>query len=911
MTDSVSAAWQQEITAIPEVLQDLVSTLLLRLPYHTWPDQAELRHAVVTILAASDYVAQCWQRHPNWVIKWWQNPALQQPALLPIAISIDTTANQPDAMRLLRRQRHEYLSAIAWRDIMGWADSRLILAEQSYLADQLISAAYHWVKEQLMLEYQVSTCPDLIILSLGKLGGCELNFSSDVDLIFAYPDSSFTAELIDAQQFYIRLGQQLIALLGQRTVDGFVYRVDMRLRPFGQSGSLVMSVSALLRYYQEHGRDWERYAMTKARAITGESAALLKGLQAFCYRSYVDFNMRVSIRNMHDMISQETERKRLQNDIKLGPGGIREIEFIAHSHQLIYAGERVALKRRALLDVLAILGKYYLLTEQQVSVLHEVYLFWRRLENRMQILSDQQLHRLPNSPVMQARVVYAMQMPSLVVLQQEITQARVQVRTLFDQTTAFSEVVSADRPNIQANEWYPLLSYVQQKVAENKCQPEVLAQIDRISIFLSEQRSLFTNYSALVKKVSNWLPRLLNRPTYLTLLTEHLDQLVELGRIMVDSPWLYQQLFHQVHLLSVMMQPSQQTLWTCERITAELESHRKYRKHDEEALLEAMRHEKSRQQVRIAIADLYQHLPIMRVSDYLTELAEVMLNEAEHMAWHYMVARYGLPQQLQDYHDHGFGIIAYGKLGGIELGYDSDLDLVLLYHQTTGKAQGERPLNHGHFYARMAQRLVHILQTHTYSGPLYKIDLQLRPSGSAGLLVSSIAAYEHYQSQEAWIWEHQALLRARMVVGHPRMCKQFERIRHQVLCQRRESTLLSQSIRQMRERMRQHHYRAGQFDLKHMPGGLIDLEFLVQYWLLLTAYDVPQVVHYSDHIRQLESLAQTHVLHEQVVSQLIDIYRWYRQGLHYQTLIGKQPEEAHYQEAIQFVLSQWHAVFSD
>jgi glutamate-ammonia-ligase adenylyltransferase len=909
MTDNLPCHWQQTIGALPDLLQDLVSKLLQRLPYCDWPDDANLRQAVVTMLAASDYVAHCWQRYPQWVMQWWQNPALQQSALLPMTIALDTTATQPVMMQALRRQRHEYLCAIAWRDIMGWADIRLVLAEQSHLADQLINAAYHWVKQRLMLEYQVSACADLIILTLGKLGGHELNFSSDVDLIFAYPDSGFTAELIDAQQFYTRLGQQLIGVLDQPTADGFVYRVDMRLRPFGQSGPLVMKVSALLRYYQEHGRDWERYAMIKARAITGDSKALLQQLQAFCYRPYVDFNMRLAIRTMHDMISRETARKRLHNHIKLGPGGIREIEFIVQSYQLIYAGERAALKRTPLLDVLAILGKYHLLSEQQVGVLHETYLFWRRLENRVQILLDQQQHQLPGSALMQVRVVHAMHMVSLSALEQVITQARQQVRTLFDETTAFSDAAPVDGSGAQTSEWYDLLAAVQQKVAEKKCQPAIIAQLQRISTFLSEHQQAFTDYPTLVNRMSHWLPCLFNRSTYLTLLNEHLDQLVPLGRMMLDSPWLYQQLLHQPHLLSVMVQPKQQGLWGRERIAAELTSHQQHREHDEEALLEAMRHEKARQQVRIAIADLYQHLPIMRVSDYLTELAEVMLNQAEHMAWHHMVGRYGLPDQLQDHHDHGFGVIAYGKLGGIELSYDSDLDLVLLYQQAEGKTQGEKSLSHGQFYARMAQRLVHILQTRTYSGPLYKVDLQLRPSGNAGLLVCSVAAYERYQSQAAWTWEHQALLRARMVVGPARMREQFAAIRQHVLCQRRDEAVLNQAVKDMRERMRQHHYRAGEFDLKQMPGGLIDLEFLVQYWLLLSAHDAPQVVYYSDHIRQLQSLAQASVLREEVVSQLIDIYRLYRQSVHTLTVAGKRPLPADYQEALQFVTAQWHTVF--
>ena len=913
MTGGLPNHWQQAVNTLPNTLQDLVCKLLQRFSLEYWPQESEFCQAVVSLLAASDYVAQCWQRYPDWVVQWWEHPALQQSAMLPVDVVIDAQANQLSAMQSLRQQRHHYLCAIAWRDIMQWADIRMILVEQSQLADQLIRAAYYWAKQHLMAEHQVQTCEDMIILALGKLGGRELNFSSDVDLIFTYPSSGFVAEHIDAEQFYTRLAQLLIALLDQPTADGFVYRVDMRLRPFGHSGPLVMSVPALLRYYQEHGRDWERYAMVKARAIVGESPALMEGLQAFCYRPYVDFNMRVAIRKMHDLISQETKRKRLSDHIKLGAGGIREIEFIGQSYQLIYAGERHALKRAELLDVLAILGKYHLLNEQQIGVLYDAYLFWRRLENRVQILLDQQQHQLPGSPIMQARVVHAMQYDALHALQQVMDETRQQVRALFDETTAFNESTTPNeiQPCAHTNEWQALLTSVQQKVSEQKCQPQVLEQVQCITRFLSERQQSFANYSELVSLISHWLPRLYHRPTYLTLLTEHLDQLVVLGQMILDSPWLYKQLSHQPHLLSVMVQPNQQNLWARERLVSELASHEQHRGHDEEALLEAMRHEKSRQQVRIAIADLYQHLPIMRVSDYLTELAEVMLHQAEHMAWHYMVAHYGLPDQLLDHHDHGFGVIAYGKLGGIELGYESDLDLVLLYQQSEGTTQGEKPLSHTQFYVRMAQRLVHILQTHTYSGPLYEIDLQLRPSGSAGLLVSSMAAYERYQSQNAWTWEHQALLRARMVVGHPLMYEQFNTIRQQVLCQRRDEQALRQSIKDMRERMRQHLYSAGQFDLKHMPGGLIDLEFLVQYWLLLAAHDAPQVIHYSDHIRQLESLAQASVLREEVVLQLIDIYRLYRQGIHYYTVAEVQPCVERYQEALQFVTAQWYEVFSD
>ena len=818
-------------------------------------------------------------------------------------------SSESEVMESLRRFRKRHMVRIAWRDIAGWSDLDETLRDLSALADACIGFACTYMYEALVARYGVPRGVDskqpqqLMILAMGKLGGGELNFSSDIDLILLYPEDGETdgTRAIDNAEFFLRLGQKVVQLLATPTVEGFVYRVDLRLRPFGDSGRVALSFSAFEHYLQEHGRDWERYAYVKARPLTAiEHYAGLydEVLRPFVYRRYLDFSVFESLREMKGMISREVERRELQDNVKLGPGGIREIEFIVQSFQLMRGGSDRRLQSRELRTVLPLLVGHRFLRREAVAELEASYRYLRVVENRLQQWKDEQTHQLPEEEIGRARLALAMGANDWEALRAELATHRQRVAQHFAQTvfgpgsTTPSEqekralLVDMDSPpldQLRDTSYYRRLDETGRRRLH-----ELLGRL----LPLIEQTK---SSAATLTRVLKILERIGGRTVYLALLNENATALRRLVSLCEQSQFLADQIAAQPLLLDELIDERLiEEAPTRAQFAEELALRRQNMQNEEpERQVELLREFQSAALFRVAVADLIGGLPLMKVSDRLTDIAELIVQEALLLARSQIEAKHGVARYTDasgTVHVANMIVVAYGKLGGLELGYSSDLDLVFL-HDSSGEAQrtdGAQPIDNTLFFQRLGQRLVHLLTVHSASGRLYEVDTRLRPAGNRGLLVQSLAAFRDYEFQDAWTWEHQSLLRARAVAGPRELCEQFESARIEVLRKAVKREGLRDEVRQMRERMRENLSKAreGQVDLKQDPGGIADLEFLVQFWMLKWADRYPEIVTFSDNIRQLESLASGAIVPQDRVDFLVATYRAYRQRLHRLSLDG-------------------------
>jgi glutamate-ammonia-ligase adenylyltransferase len=839
-------------------------------------------------------------------------------------------ANETEVMEAMRRFRKRHMVRIAWRDLAGWADLDETLRDLSALADASVGFACSYMYEALVGRYGVprggeSKAPQsLMILAMGKLGGGELNFSSDIDLILLYPEDGETdgARAIDNAEFFLRLGQKIVQLLATPTVDGFVYRVDLRLRPFGDSGRLALSFGAFEHYLQEHGRDWERYAYVKARPLTAieHYAALYEDvLRPFVYRRYLDYSVFESLREMKGMISREVERRELQDNVKLGPGGIREIEFIVQAFQLIRGGSDRRLQSRELRTVLPTLVGQRFLRREAVAELEAAYRYLRVVENRLQQWNDEQTHQLPEDEIGRARLALAMGVSDWNTLHAELAGHRQRVSHHFAQTV-FGPGGAAQAEQEKRAPLVDLDAPMEARVAALKAlgfqdTAAVIEPLDHLRDTSYYRRLDETGRRRLHELLARLLPliaqskapgatlvrvlkiveRIGGRTVYLALLNENAAALRRLVSLCEQSQFLADQIAAQPLLLDELIDERLiEEAPTRAQFAEDLALRRRNMEGEEpERQVELLREFQSAAVFRVAVADLIGGLPLMKVSDRLTDIAELLVQETLVLARAQIEAKHGVPRYVDASGAESVAnmiVIAYGKLGGLELGYASDLDLVFL-HDSTGESQrtdGAQPVDNTLFFQRLGQRLVHLLTVHSASGRLYEVDTRLRPAGNRGLLVQSLAAFRDYEFQDAWTWEHQSLLRARAIAGPRELCEHFEAARIEVLRKAVKRDGLRDEVRRMRERMRENLSKAreGQVDLKQDPGGIADLEFLVQFWMLKWADRYPEIVTFSDNIRQLESLASGAIVPQQRVDFLVATYRAYRQRLHRLSLDG-------------------------
>jgi glutamate-ammonia-ligase adenylyltransferase len=827
----------------------------------------------------------------------------------------------------LRTFRRREMVRIAVRDVAGICDLDDTMADLSALAGAAVDGALALLFDRMCMidgtpEDASGNVQRLVVIGMGKLGAGELNFSSDVDLIFTFPAKGETRggrRSLSNEAFFNRLCRHLIKAIGENTADGFVFRVDTRLRPYGDGGPLVMNFDHMEDYYQFQGREWERYALIKANVVAGDRDAgqgLLRRLRPFIYRRYLDFGVFESLREMKQKITAEVRRKKLHDNIKLGSGGIREIEFFGQMFQLIRGGVLPALQQPAIQTVLEILGKEGFVPQAVCRELTAAYRFFRNTEHRLQEVNDQQTHALPSETLARLQLARSMGFDTWDAYRKVLEDHRNRVRSHFDgllEPEAQAASNGADRreaPDL-ADVWsFAITAEERRRLFEKAGFQEADAAATLLETFKSEPATRSLS-SAGKRRLDRLIPRILKaagesndpetvlsrvlqllksiqqRISYLSLLLEYPNALTHLIRLVGASPWIAAFLSRHPVLLDELLDP--RTLYAppdpgalrtglARQLAAVPDD-------DPEYQIEALCIFRQINTLKVAASDITNVLPLMKVSDHLSWIAETILDKVVAISWDYLVARHGRPTCTLDGQtcERGFAVIGYGKLGGIELGYGSDLDLVFLHAADPGETVGgSRPIDNTHFFARLGQRVVHMLSTHTTAGTLYETDMRLRPNGSSGLLVSHVNGFRRYQMEEAWTWEHQALIRARPIVGDTVLKEAFCAARRQVLCQRREPETLKRSVRDMRERMRESRLsaQADQFDIKEDIGAMVDIEFLVQYLVLQHAASHPELTRWTDNVRLLQALAGTGIVDGVTAYRLRQAYLIFRAVVH-------------------------------
>jgi glutamate-ammonia-ligase adenylyltransferase len=916
--------------------------------FQAWPE-ARLS-AFDRVCAASDFVADQVSRDPLMLLDLAESGELERSfapgeLLGQIANAVIQAASDDELGRNLRRQRTRQQVRIIWRDLTRQADLVETCRDLSDMADGCIDLAYKWLYERHCQQFGTPTGrrtgepQQMVILGMGKLGAVELNLSSDIDLIFAYPEGGETQGVkrpLDNQEFFIRLGQRLIKALDPVTVDGFVFRVDMRLRPYGSSGALVLSFNALEQYYQDQGRDWERYAMIKARVVGGDQekgSELLDMLRPFVYRRYLDFSAIEALRTMKQLIQQEVRRKGMAENIKLGSGGIREVEFIAQAFQLIHGGRDLSLQQRPLLKVLKTLEGQGYLPAAVIDELREGYQFLRYTEHAIQAIADRQTQMLPDDPQDKARIAFMMGFADWASFHEQLMHWRERVGWHFRQVIADPDEEEGQEDHgeeIVGGEWLPLWEESQneesaclqlqeggfadaQKALKNLSNLRNSSQLrsmqrlgrERLDAFIPRllaQAVEHDNPDLVLERVLPLVEAVARRSAYLVLLTENPGALRRLLTLCAASPWIAEQIARFPLLLDELLNEGR--LFSppqAPELAAELrERLTRIPEDDLEQQMEALRHFKLAHRLRVAASEITGSLPLMKVSDYLTWLAEAILEQVLALAWRHTVARHGAPRRPDGtLCDPGFVIVGYGKVGGIELGHGSDLDLVFIHDgDPQAETDGAKPIDGAQFFTRLGQRIIHLITTQTNSGQLYEVDMRLRPSGAAGLLVSSLGAFARYQENEAWTWEHQALVRARVLVGSTDVGRQFEAVRASVLGRERDLQKLRQEVSEMRAKMRDNlgtrttaagkganaFEPTARFDLKQDAGGIVDIEFMVQYAALAWSREHPSLLRYTDNIRILEGLEEVGLMAAADAGLLREAYKAYRSAAHRQAL---------------------------
>ncbi|VAW83669.1 Glutamate-ammonia-ligase adenylyltransferase [hydrothermal vent metagenome] len=921
---------------------------------------AELKNVLYKVWLQSDFVARLCINAPARLHELCSSGDLLL-AYLPgeaqqrIKAELTGTTNISDLKQRLRQWRQREMLRIAWRDLAGWADLKETMFALSELASACMDIALCYLTPWLQKEYgtpygeQSKKPQHLVVLGMGKLGAYELNFSSDIDLIFVFPEEGETQgamHSISNHEYFIKLGRQLIDVIGTRTVDGFVFRVDMRLRPFGNSGSLVMNFDAIALYYQTQGRDWERYALIKARPVAGDIAQgemLLESLSPFVFRRYLDFGALEALREMKGLIAQQVRKKSLVRNIKLGAGGIREIEFVGQVFQLIRGGCEPRLKARGIVDVLQTLRVLNYLPAFVVHELIIAYDFLRRTENRLQAYADRQTHDLPQDEREQLKLAYAMGFTGWSEFYTCLQKTMQTVHHHFEQVFTAPQTEHAnDDENKQnlATLWaigaefdqaHEVLQHngFQQPEEVVRCLTTMRAsssyrhlssrgrvRLDHLIPLTLGAAAQATQPTVAFLRVMMVLEAIGRRSAYYALLLEHPMALSQLVQLCAASPWLTTYVAQHPLLLDELLDPRFLYAPPDRAALAHEMSQlmQRVKENDLESQMDVLRSFTQSNILKVAAADVSDALPLMKVSDHLTAIAEVVLNKVMECAWQHLLQRYGMPtcSDAGVRREARFAIIAYGKMGGYELGYGSDLDLVFLHDgdEVDGVTEGDRSVSHSVFFARLAQRIIHMLRTQTPTGVMYDVDVRLRPSGASGLLVTSMSSFIRYQNKQAWTWEHQALVRARFVAGAPILRQAFERIRQQVLARERDPVKLQTEVREMRERMRQElaSKRSEVFDIKQDRGGIADIEFIVQYLTLRWGHQYPELLQWEDNIRLLASCKAIAVLQPEQADVLSNAYRSYRSEVHKRKLQNEPAEvSSHYYVEERKAVSQiWH-----
>jgi len=892
--------------------------------------------------ACSDFVARNCIRYPE-TLQALLDEGFEVPRSLEdyremVSQAVADAADDDRLMQVLRVLRQREMTRIAWRDLNTLVEVETILHELSDFAEAVVAVTLAHLERQQAEVFGMPHGADgeeqsLLIFAMGKMGGRELNFSSDIDLIFVFAEDGETGgpRRKSHYEFYLAVIRKLVRVLDTVTADGFVFRVDTRLRPFGESGPMAMSFAGIEHYYQSQGRDWERYAMIKAKLISGredDRKYLQSMLTPFVYRRYLDFNMIESIREMKAMINAQMKRKGMINNIKLGHGGIREIEFIGQTLQLIRAGREPALRARGIIRVLKLLAEKSYLQEDEVQQLIDAYWFLRRLENRLQMLRDMQTHVLPDDEISQQRICLAMQMPGWQELLGQLSRHQDHVDRIFQQLITHeheqhavaspfivywehTDASSAMRRHLEAL-GYSDVDAVLESLSQLRHSPQIKQLTEdsgrllaQLLMSLMEQIAGYPRQTDLLERVSRLIRALAGRKVYLSLLNEYPKIQQQMLKLCAASEWFTERLIRHPILLDSLLTSADvfRRQYDVPRLLdLEMEKveplsrqgpHGEVLEADLEQQMDRMRQFKRQMVFTVAVLDVFYDEPVETVSDRLTDLADALLERILALSWEAMLTRYGEPQceVNGELLSPAMSIVAYGKLGGHELGYGSDLDIIFL-HNSSGEKQftsGEKSIDNQTFFARVAQRVIHFLNTRTYSGELYEVDTRLRPDGNAGLMVGSVDAFESYQREKAWTWEHQALIRARFVTdnlqGNSLIEQEFDRIRSSVLRQTVDRQQLLHEVVAMREKMRSHlANKATGFDIKQDAGGLVDIEFMTQAGVLIHAAEHAQCIQHTATLRLIRELAAVGWYMPEESAALADAYRYFRRLKNWQNL---------------------------
>ena len=854
----------------------------------------------------------------------------------------EAPADEENLKRVLRRLRQRIMAALIVRDIGGQASLADVVETMTQLADVTTNVALDFLHRQLALQFGEPLDGQgrpqrLLVVGMGKLGGRELNVSSDVDYIFIYPEDGETAgtpnggRKIEAYDFFTRLGKRLIATLGDITGDGQVFRVDMRLRPNGDSGPLVCSIISLENYFITQGREWERYAWIKARVMNeGDNlqeewrSTLERISRPFIFRKYLDFGSINAMRDLHAQIRREVARKDMVDHIKLGPGGIREIEFMAQVFQLIRGGRDPALQIHPTLKVLPLLVERRLLPAESEHELVEAYEFLRRLEHRLQYVNDAQTHMLPTTDDERSLIATSMNFADWPALLAVLKTHRQRVAKHFEEIFsdpedgihALAVLWFEQNEDDDAQEAVSELGFRQPKAMLERLKgfrqsakyqqlpAQIRERLDALGPRLIEAAATTPTPDATWQRGLDFFETISRRGAYLALLQQYPQTLTKVAEIISSSAWAASYLTRHPILLDEVLDPRLYEVATdwqsfIDELNIRLADHIG----DTEREMDILREAHHAQVFRLLAQDIAGLQTVERLADHLTELADIVVRTTLDLCW----------SKLKDRHPHPerppkFAVIAYGKLGGKELGYGSDLDLVFLHNDPEPDV--------GVIYARLVQRMSTWMSSQTSAGMLFETDLRLRPNGDAGLLVTSIDAFSEYQLEKAWSWEHQALTRARFCAGDPELGAQFEAMRIEILRQPRDLEKLREDVLAMRQRMLDSHASNSEerFDIKQDPGGLIDVEFIVQFLILGHAHTYERLCGNLGNIALLGIAAELGLIPKELADPVRITYREYRRMQHafrLDGISGARVERDAHQRRIDAVKSLWTFVLNN
>ena len=862
-----------------------------------------MRDALETLLLVSEYAC----RHVEALQSLLRSDDCQEPVKTEHYIQeLDKIPHQTNALfaRALRKFRHQHFLRLLLRELSGLANTIETMASWSDCADALILRTLAFCQLEVSKRYgeaiEESGKPArLYVLAMGKLGGRELNYSSDIDLIIAFSSAGNTngLEQISNLQYYTKVVQMFIQLIQEVTEDGFVFRVDLRLRPNGESGALVSSLATLETYYQEQGRDWERYAMVKARLITESVQApehwFNRLIIPFIYRRYVDFSVIESLRSMKAMIEREIQLNPRLDDIKRGLGGIREVEFIIQNIQLIRGGRLPELRHQNALKALDAIHHEKLLL--QSSALKRAYLFLRKLENCLQSENDQQTHELSADPIKQAAIAYAMRCQSWKELTGKLHHVQKVISSLFRLVLRKVDY-DEDSNRLLVNQLTSLWQgHVENSMAINlltslgfqepeRCYQWIHAfrhaprcrrlnqaarlRLDRFMVLLLSELVSVENTEKVLLQVIHLLENIVGRSAYLALLTENPQALKELLYWFAQSPFITSLIVGQPFLLEILLEQEPRWHPGSRHLLEQQLRHQLAHSHEREVQEEILRQFKLKNWLLAARAEMHGYVDAVRVGRFLADVAEVIVAEVVILAC----------KQLQERHPKinlvksQFAIIAYGKLGSREMNYNSDLDLVFVHNTKIDEEA---------LVIRLTQKIMHMLTTRLQFGILYQVDTRLRPSGEAGLLVSRLTAFVEYQQTKAWTWEHQALIRTRVLFGSQRVRGIFRQLKQDVLEIKRQQQTIRDDIQAMQRKIDQH---LNNDDVKYAPGGLLDLEFLVQFLVLLNPQPQSNYSRYTNTLSLLRQLANSNVIDSSQFQKLKRAYKHYHHILHHNLL---------------------------